>query len=222
METTVGLPNMAEKILLFCGILAALLYLGTDWLAGRALQGYSFAAQSMSELSAAGSSTRSLVVSLNLVAGILMIAFGVGVWRAAGPVLLPRVVAGLVIGNAAGGLIATLFFPNRFGERPVFASAGVIIMLFSVLFLVLAMVIGAAAFGGWLRVLSIALPVAYILLAVLRFATASTASSGGAVSLVGIQERTMSYGFLLWVMALGIYLLLLASKGMESASRIGG
>jgi hypothetical protein len=122
METADGLPNMLQKILLSCGILAPLSYLGTDWLAGRLLKGYSFAAQSMSELSAAGSPTRSLVVSLTLVASVLMIAFGVGVWRAAGQALLPRVVGGLVIGNAIAGLVATLFFPTRFGERPIFGS----------------------------------------------------------------------------------------------------
>ena len=70
------------QVMLFCGVLAPLLHLTTDRLAGRLLNGYSFAARSMSELSAAGSPTRSLVASLNLVAAPLMIVFGVGVWRA--------------------------------------------------------------------------------------------------------------------------------------------
>ena len=70
---------MVQKILLSCGILAPLIYLGTDWLAGKLLKGYSFIAQSMSELSAAGSPTRSRVVWLTLLAGAVMIAFGVGV-----------------------------------------------------------------------------------------------------------------------------------------------
>jgi hypothetical protein len=222
METSAGLPSVLEKILLSCGILAPLLHLGTDWLAGRLLKGYSFAAQSMSELSAAGSPTRSLVVSLTLVASVLMIAFGVGICWAAGQALLPRVVGGLVIGNAAARLVATIFFPTRFGERPDFGSPGVIVMFLSVVFFVLAIVFGAVAFSGWLRTLSIAIPVTYALLAVLRFATATASSAGEAVSLVGAQERTMAYSFLLWVMALAIYLLLLSSRGVDSASGIGG
>lgn len=141
-----------------------------------------------------------------------MIAFGVGVWRVGGQPLLPRVVGVLVIGNAVAGLFATLFFPTRFGERPTFGSPGVIIMFFSVVFFVLAMVFGAAAFSGWLRILSLAIPVSYILLAVLRFATANTASTRETVSLVGMQERTMAYSFLLWVMILAIYLLLLTTR----------
>ncbi|MBN1450504.1 MAG: DUF998 domain-containing protein [Anaerolineales bacterium] len=222
METSLGLPNMLQKILLSCGILAALLYLGTDWLAGKLLKGYSFVAQSISELSAAGSPTRALVVSLTLAAGVFMIAFGVGVWRAAGQVFLPRVVGGLVIGNVVAGLVAILFFPTRFGERPVFGSVGVIVMFLGVVFFVLAMVLGALAYSGWFRIFSVAIPVTYVLLAILRFATATTSSAGETVSLVGAQERTMSYSFLLWVMALAIHLLLLSSRGMDSASGIGG
>jgi Protein of unknown function (DUF998) len=209
METPVSLPDTLQKILFSCGIVASLIYLGTDWLAGKLLKGYSFAAQSMSELSAAGSPMRSLVVSLTLVASVLMIAFGVGVWQAGGQALLPRIVGGLVIGNAVAGLIATIFFPTRFGERPIFGTAGVILMFLSVVFFVLAMVVGAAAFSGWLRILSIAIPVSYILLAVIRFATATT-SAGKAMSLIGAQERTMAYSFLVWVISLAIHLLLLS------------
>jgi hypothetical protein len=184
-----------------------LLYLTTDRLAGRLLNGYSFAAQSMSELSAADAPTRSLVVSLNLIAALRMIAFGVGVWRAGGQALLPHITGGLLIGNAALGLIATFFFPTRFGERPAFGSPGVIIMFLSVVCFVLAMLLGAAALGSWMRVLSIAIPASYVLLAILRLATAASFSAGQAAPLVGAQERTMVYSFLLWAMALAIHLL---------------
>jgi len=219
METSSDLSSLAQKLLISCGIISPLLYLGTDWLAGKLLKGYSFTAQSISELSAAGSPTRSLVVSHSLVAGLFMVAFGIGVWQLAGQTLLPRIVSGLVIGNVIAGLIATIFFPNHFGERPVFGSPGVILMFFSVLFFILAMAVGAMAFSGWFRILSIAIPLTYILLAILRFTTASS-STGGTVSLVGAQERTMSYSFLIWVMALAIYLLLLITKGANSANGI--
>ena len=66
------------------GIIAALLSLGTDLLAGMLLKGYSFASDSMSEFVAAGSPVRSLVLTLSLVSRAFMIAFGVGVWRVGG------------------------------------------------------------------------------------------------------------------------------------------
>jgi hypothetical protein len=98
-----------------------------------------------------------------------------------------------------------VFFPNRFGVRPVLGTPGVLLMFLSVLCFVLAMVFGAAAFHGWMRSLSIAIPVAYILLALLRFATSSSSAVGAAV-LIGAQERTMAYSFLAWVTTLAIYL----------------
>jgi len=94
-------------------------------------------------------------------------------------------------------------------------------MFLSVVCFVLAMVFGAVAFHGWMRILSIAIPAAYVLLAILRFATAAPAGAGTEV-LIGTQERTMGYSFLLWAMALAIYLLLLSSKGMESAINASG
>ena len=220
METSVGLSSILQKALLSCGILAPLLYLGTDLLPGKLLKGYSFSAQSMSELGAAGSPTRLLVVALTLAASAFMIAFGFGVWRAMGPAILPRIVAGLILGNAVTGLAATLFFPNRFGVRPEFATPGVLLMFISVLCLVLAMVFGAVALHGWMRILSAAIPAAFILLAILRFATAASSVAGTAV-LIGAQERTMAYGLLLWTMALAVHFLLRSGKGIESAVNVG-
>jgi hypothetical protein len=83
-------------------------------------------------------------------------------------------------------------------------------------------VFGAAAFSGWLRALSIAIPVAFVLLAVLRFATAAPSPAGEAGLLIGMQERTMAYVFLLWGMALAVYLLLLSGRAVGSGSGAGG
>lgn len=221
MHSVTSERDVIQQILLLCGIFAPLVHMATDQLAGRMLQGYSFAAQSMSELSASGAPTRKLVVALTVTATVLMVAFGVGVWRAGGQVLLPRIVAGLVMGNAALGLIATAFFPTCFGERPAFGSAGVIIMFLSVMCFILAMVVGAVAYGGWLRIMSVGIPVAYVLLTVLRLSTAASASTGGAGELMGIQERTMAYAFLFWVMALALHLLL-SSRAVDSVGSIGG
>jgi hypothetical protein len=212
---------MFQVILLSCGIFAPLVYFGTDLLAGKMNKDYSFSAQSMSELGAAGSPTRSLVVALTLAASVLMIAFGIGVWQAAGPAILARIVAGLILGNAAAGLAATLFFPNHFGVRPEFGTPGVLLMFFSVLCFVLAMVLGAVAFHGWMRILSIAIPAAYLLLAIVRFATAAP-SGGISAVLIGAQERTMAYSFLLWTLCLAIYLLSQSSQEIESAIHFSG
>lgn len=207
MESTAGGTDGVRQALLLCGIAASLLHVGTDRLAGTLLRGYDFMSHSMGELSAAGAPTRPLVVTLNLLSAALMLAFGVGVWRTAGQALLPRVTAGLVMGQAVAGLVLILFFPDRYGMRPDPASAGVIVGATGVLLLVLAIAFGAAAFGGWFRILSVGILVAYAALAALRFATAGASSAAETVSLVGAQERTMLYVFLAWIIALAVLLL---------------
>jgi hypothetical protein len=208
---------VTRTILLSLGLVAPLLQFATDRVAGTLLANYSFSAQSMTELSAAGSPVRSLTLPLTVVAAALMTAFGVGVWHAGDRAILPRIVAILLISNTALGLVATLFFPPQFGERPAFGSVGVILMFLSVVCFVLAMIVGAAAFSGWLRIVSIGIPVGYILLAVVRLATANADSTLGAASMIGTQERTMAYSFLFWAMALAVYLLT-SSGSAESAS----
>lgn len=199
--------------MLSCGIFAALLSLVTDLLAGMLLKGYSFSSESMSELGAAGSPMRPLVLVLTFVSSALMITFGAGVWRVSGPEILPRIVAGLILSNAVAGLAAILFFPNQFGVRPEFSTPGVLLMFISVLSFVLAMVFGFFAFQSWMRIFSVAVPSAYVILAVLRFVSASSAAD--AAVLIGTQERTMAYSYLAWVAALSIYLLLQVSQSVN-------
>lgn len=198
--------SILQKVLLISGLLAPLLYFGTDRLVGHLITGYSFSAQSISDVSAIGSPQRSLAVLLTVAACVFTTAFGVGVWLISDQVLLLRVVGVLIIGNAILGLIATLFFPTQYEVRPNFVSIGVLIMFSSVLCSILAMVLGAVVIKGWFRIFSISIPTAFILFAILRFVTAKNSPTGEAVSLIGAQERTMSYSYSLWVFVLSIYL----------------
>ena len=78
VETTKRL----QTSLLSCGVLAALLYLGTDILAGLLWEGYSFAHQAVSELSAVDAPTRPLTFALYLVYDVLFDRIWVGCTRA--------------------------------------------------------------------------------------------------------------------------------------------
>ena len=90
-------------------------------------------------------------------------------------------------------------------------------VLLSVVCFVLAMTVWAPAFSGWVRILSIEMRARYVLLAVVRLATANADYTSGATSMIGTQERTLAYSFLMWVMALAVYLLTSIGK-VESAS----
>ena len=112
-----------------------------------------------------------------------------------------RIVAVLIAANPVLTLVSSVFFPNTLGIRPSFGTPGVLLMAFAVLCFVLAMIVGAFAFTGWMRWLSIGIPVAYVLLTVGRYATASMTQE----TMFGAQERTMVYTYLLWMMALALH-----------------
>ena len=73
--------GMLQTILLACGILSSLLYVATDFLGGMSYEGYSFSAQTISELSAIGAPSKPLVGPLFLTYDVLLVAFGIGVMR---------------------------------------------------------------------------------------------------------------------------------------------
>ena len=88
---------MLRRALLVCGIVAPVLYIGTDILAATLLyQGYRYADQQVSELSAIGAPTRSLWIGMTDVWTALVIAFALGVWLSAGPKRSLRVTAALL------------------------------------------------------------------------------------------------------------------------------
>ena len=208
METSIGLPNLLQKVLLACGILAALLYGGTDILAGLLRAGYRFDSQSISLLSAFGTSTRQFVLPLNLTADILLIAFAAGAWSSADNNWMMRVTAGLLAGNAVLSLAAVAFFPMH-PEEPVKSPANsmnVILMAISVVFFVLAICFGAAANRNWFRYFSIGIILIFAggILAALGF---KPAAGGQTRSMVGVQERTMMYCELLWLALQAVVLL---------------
>lgn len=67
-----------KRLLILCGIFAALVYVGTVILGGLLRPGYSHLAEAISELVAAGAPDRSLLSSLFLTYNVLTSAFGIG------------------------------------------------------------------------------------------------------------------------------------------------
>jgi len=66
MTTEPSERGTLRTILLACGILSSLLYVATDLLGGTSYEGYSFSAQTISELSAIGAPSKPLVGPLFL------------------------------------------------------------------------------------------------------------------------------------------------------------
>src|SRR6476660_5788359 len=99
---------MIRKGLFLCGLLAALLRIATDLLAGLMYPGYSFLDQSMSQLAANGAPTRPFQLVLLAVDGVLLLAFGIGVFGTAGHKRALRSTGLLVVVFAVLGLAQQL------------------------------------------------------------------------------------------------------------------
>ena len=82
-----------RKVLLICGILAALVQIGTDIVGGMVYPDYSFISQAISELTAIDAPTRTLLVPFAPIYGAFQIAFGFGNWLLAGHRRVLRILA---------------------------------------------------------------------------------------------------------------------------------
>lgn len=206
---TSGYPSeKVLKVLLLCGIIAPLLKIGTDVLAGTVWEGYDFTSRSISDLSAIGAPTRLLVVPFDLTADALLVVFAFGVWALADRNRSLRVTAGMIFGNAAFLLIGG-FFPFHLDED-LSASANTvntIVIGVSVLFLLLAIGFGAAAFRNWFRFFSIGIFLIFLVEDVWATRHTPFVLGGQRGPLVGVQERTMLFSYLIWLVVLAIVLL---------------
>lgn len=200
----------ARKVFLICGILAALLY-GTMMAAIR-FPGYNPVSQTVSELSAVGVPTRPLWIILGSLYEVLIVAFGAGVWMSAGGNRPLRAAGALfVVAGILGGL-AWPFAPMH--QRAVLAAGGatlsdtlhIILGALTVLFMLVAIAFGAAAFGTRFRVYSVATIVVLLAFGALAGMDGPRVGANLPTPWVGLWERINIYGFLLWVAVLAIVL----------------
>jgi hypothetical protein len=205
---------MLRKVLLVCGILASLLYVGATLVGALQLKDYDWITRSVSELFALDAPSRPLVATAFLVYGVLMIAFGVGVWLSARHQRSLRILGGLLIAYALVGLPGPLFFSMhtmvRGGGAQGMATSDVMHIILTaalVLLILVSIGVGATAFGTSFRIYSIA-----TLLVVLVFGALAGLQSGQmAANLptpwMGVEERLNIFGYMLWVVVLAIGLL---------------
>lgn len=200
---------MARKVLLACGILSSLLYVATDVLAAMRWEGYSYTSQSVSELMAIGAPSRPLVVPLFIGYDVLVIAFGVGVWRSAARKQRLRFTGGLLVGIGVAGLVATPFAPMhlRGVEATLTDTMHIILTSVIVLFTLLAIGFGATAFGTRFRIYSIGTILILLVFGALAGLDGPRLASQLPTPWLGVTERINIFGYLLWVVVLAIALL---------------
>lgn len=216
---TLKAEKKVPKVLLICGILAALLYVGSDIVSAMLWEGYSYTAQSVSELRALGAPTRPFLVPILLIYALLEIAFGLGVREAAGQKRAVRIAGVLLIGLGVIDLVAPLFPMHLRGtESTLSDTMHIIITVVTVLSILLIIWFGSAADGKRFRLYSIATILTLFVCGAWAFMDAPAIAQNLPTPWVGVRERINIYGYMLWMAVLAIVLL---GERARSGSRNG-
>ena len=192
--------KIVPKVLLICGIISSILYVAVDAVASSLYAGYSFTSQGFSELWVFGSPVRPFFLPLIVVRDVFLFAFTLGVWISADKNRALQVTALMFIGDNVVGLVTPIFFPPPSSLH--FPLTGV-----EVVFILLAMAFGAAAFRSWFRFYSVGALLVLIVTGFWGSMQASHFAAGESVPWFGVIERILIYGYLLWVAVLAIVLL---------------
>jgi len=188
-------------------MVSSVLYIGTDILLSMSWQGYSYPNQAVSELSAIGAPTRPFWLAMSFLFNPLVIAFGIGVWRAAGQKRALRITGILLMVWGVLGLVWLPFPMSPRGAERSFTDTMHIVMTGVTVPLMMVFIgFGAAARGKWFRLYSI-----LTILAMLGFgALTGMLAPGidtGQTPWMGLIERVCVYAPMLWVLVLAIVLL---------------
>jgi hypothetical protein len=196
------------KVLLVCGILSSLLYIGTDILASLLYEGYSYTSQQVSELSAVGAPTRQLWITMSFVWAPLVFAFGTGVFLLSGLKRALRLAGILIAVYAVVGLLWNFAPMHQRGTvelegdimHIVFAGVQVLLLLLFISF-------GSGAGGKGFRIYSIVTIIALLLFGGLTGTQASAIAEGQPTPWMGIIERVNVYMSMVWVLVFAAVLL---------------
>jgi hypothetical protein len=212
---------MVRKVLLICGILSSLFYIGVDIFAAIQYEGYSYTSQTISELSAIGAPTRPLLALTGIVYLFLVIAFGLGVLLRDRRKRALRIVAILLIAYGVVGF-AWPFAPMH--QREVLAAGGgtfsdtlhlILGAVDSLLFLLI-IGFGAAAFAGRFRLYSIVTIIVLLVFGALVGMDGPKIGANEPTPWVGVTERINVFCAMLWFAVLSIALI--RAKGGRSGA----
>jgi hypothetical protein len=205
---------MVRKILVGCGIASSVLYIASDILISWWDPNYSYRDQSFSELLAPGSPTRPLVlVLLAIPYGVLVTAFGVGVWASASRRRAGRITGALLVGYALTGAVTGVFLSAPTREtlqagketwRNILHLPGTAVSVLSIL---LAIGFGSTLLGRRFRYFSYATILAIVVFGVWAGTQIGQMGKNQPTPWLGIVERGNVYAIMLWVSVLAIGLL---------------
>ena len=195
---------MTTKGLLVAAIASVAVYGLGDLASGLLYDGYSYRDQWISELTAFGSPVRPLMVTAILLHGLLLAAFGVGIWRSADRSGLSWVGLLLFVAGMIGFPTHTAFaMSSRWMARGLNDTIHASLSAAFSLIVFAAVALSAVAYRGWFRAYAIA-----TLSILVGFGAASSLALQGleqnATPWAGAFERINAYAYFSWIVALAV------------------
>lgn len=197
---TGGTAERVRRVLLACGPLSALVYVGWREVAALRWEGYSRVSNAISELSLTGAPSRGVLEPwVGLVYNPLVIAFGIGVLRSARGRRAVRVVGGLQV---LSGATFPLWW--AFGEASL--AAHLALSVIGILTWLGSMGFGAAAFGARFRIYSLVTIAVVVTFFALAFTYTPEVAAGKPTPFMGLDERIAFSAYFLWQSVLAVVL----------------
>jgi uncharacterized protein DUF998 len=198
---------MRRKALLSCGVLSSLVYVAANVAGARRWREYSSLSQTVSELSAIGAPSRPVMVPLLTAHSLLVIPFGFGVRESAGSRRALGATGALLVALGVSDLFAPLTPMHRRealarGEGSRTDRGHIALTGVNSLLILLAIGLGASAFGRRFRDYSIATIVVLLAAGGLTGAQASRLEANLPTPWAGALERVSIGGYLLWQVVL--------------------
>jgi hypothetical protein len=189
-----------RKVLLACGPLSALIYIGWHELAALQWEGYSRISNAISELHFTGTPSKSFLDPWQgWVDSALLAAFGIGIWLSAQGSRSLRVIGAVMIVPAAMIPLWMIFGEASIAAHLALVGVGILCWL-------VAMGFGAAALGKRFRIyslVSIGLVVGFF---ALGFSYVPEANAGQPTPFLGLFERIGFSAYFLWLTVLAVAL----------------
>jgi hypothetical protein len=203
----------ATDVLLTCGVVYAVSYaIVNDAIAAPLYGGYSWLDQAVSELSAEGASTRAFLVAMAPVWSALLLAFGIGIWRAAST---RRWLRWLGAVTAIHGLwsLAWIWFPMSSRADLATGGSGVndtghlVLVTATAIFVITELALAAASFGNRFRAYAAASAVVMLVFGSLTSSWPAKIEAGEATPWMGLFERISIVTWLVFLVVLAATLM---------------
>jgi hypothetical protein len=203
----------AEKALLLCGIAYGIAYVvANDVIAATMFPGYSRINQAISELSGTEAPSRAFLNALLPVFTLLLLAFGLGVWRAGASNRALRVTGAALVFH---GLLfpVWLLFPMTSRDELAVSGGGIndighlVLSGLSLSLILVQMSSSAAALGNAFRYFALAMAITLLGAGGYTATTVAETAAGDPSPWMGLVERIMYGSWLLWISVLAVVLL---------------